>query len=102
MRALEGDVSLEDLNHEGEVKPAINTYFRSISVDENYESGSYSAKMRKLKKTAYIEQSKDYVSSEYGATSEYGLNPSSSSDDSSPEISRKGSRSLHINNSREI
>ena len=91
VRALEGDVSLEDLN-EG-VKPGQSSYFGSVS--EGCEaSGSYSANMKKIRKTAL--NSQDYASSEYGATSEYGLDPSSSSD-SSPEIlSRKGSRSLRI------
>lgn len=90
VRALEGDVSLEDLN-EG-VKPGQSSYFGSSS--ENHDAGSYSAKMRKFRKTAL--DSQDYGSSEYGATSEYGLDPSSSSDDSSREISMKGSQ-LHNN-----
>ena len=87
MRALEGDVSLEDLN-EG-VKPGQSSYFGSSS-ENNHGVGSYSANMRKFRKIAL--DSQDYGSSEYGATSEYGLDPSSSSDDSSREISRKGSR----------
>ncbi|XP_062111945.1 proline-rich receptor-like protein kinase PERK4 [Humulus lupulus] len=94
VRALEGDVSLEDLN-EG-VKGGTgqcSSYFRSGS--ENYDvaiAGSYSASMNKLRKKAL--NSQEYASSEYGGTSEYGLDPSSSSD-SSPDIivSRKGSRS---------
>lgn len=87
VRALEGDVSLEDLN-EG-VKPGQSSYFGSSS-ENNHDVGSYSANMRKFRKIAL--DSQDYGSSEYGATSEYGLDPSSSSDDSSREISRKGSR----------
>lgn len=83
VRALEGDVSLEDLN-EG-VKPGQSSYFGSSS--EIYEAGSYSANMRKLRKKAL--DSQEYGSSEYGATSEYGLNPSSSSDDSTHETSKK-------------
>lgn len=91
VRALEGDVSLEDLN-EGVMNSGQSSYFGSGS--DNYDaSGSYSANMKKFRKMAL--DSQEYGSSEYGATSEYGLDPSSSSD-SSPEIlSRKESRSLH-------
>lgn len=88
VRALEGDVSLEDLN-EG-VKPGQSSYFGGgNSSSSDYDASSYSADMKKFRKMAL--DSQNFASSEYGATSEYGLNPSSSSE-SSGEIGRKGSR----------
>ncbi|KAF8100177.1 hypothetical protein N665_0229s0007 [Sinapis alba] len=75
VRALEGDASLDDLN-EG-AKPGQSALFgRGSSSD--YDSGSYSADMKKFRKVAL--DSQEYgASSEYGNTSEYGLDPSSSS-----------------------
>ncbi|GMN37407.1 hypothetical protein TIFTF001_006785 [Ficus carica] len=81
--ALIGDISLEDLNEE--VKPCQSSNFASSS-DKN-DPGSYSAKLRKFRTEL---DSQENGSS--GATSEYGLDPSSSSDISSHEISRNGSR----------
>ncbi|XP_072991016.1 proline-rich receptor-like protein kinase PERK15 [Typha latifolia] len=72
VRALEGDVSLEDLN-EG-VKPGQSMFFSSSS---DHESGSYSSNMRKFRRVAL--ESNDYSNDYSGATSEYGLNPSESS-----------------------
>lgn len=95
VRALEGDVSLEDLN-EG-MKPGQGSYFGgggSSNASSDYEASPYSADMKKFRKLAL--DSQNYGSSEYGATSEYGLNPSSSSD-SSGEIASKGTR-LHGTN----
>lgn len=92
VRALEGDVSLEDLN-EG-IKPGQGSYFGgggSSNASSDYEASPYSADMKKFRKLAL--DSQNYGSSEYGATSEYGLNPSSSSE-SSGEIATKGTR-LH-------
>ena len=89
-------MSLKDLDsHEAEAlaKLALNPYYTSVNSD-NYESESYMSKMRKLKPK--MNTTEEYGSSEYGATSEYGLDPSSSSsDDSSPEAARKGSTSRH-------
>lgn len=82
VRALEGDVSLEDLN-EG-IKPGQSSYFGSGTSSE-YDASSYSADMKKFRKVAL--DSREYTSSDYGGTSEYGLNPSSTSS----EISRKPS-----------
>ncbi|CAH8385863.1 unnamed protein product [Eruca vesicaria subsp. sativa] len=74
VRALEGDASLDDLN---EVKPGQSSYLGRGS-SSNYDSSTYSADMRKVRKVAL--DSHDYgASSEYGNTSEYGLDPSSSS-----------------------
>ncbi|XP_021896686.1 putative proline-rich receptor-like protein kinase PERK6 [Carica papaya] len=75
VRALEGDVSLDDLN-EG-VKPGQSAYFGSSAGSSDYDASTYSADMRKFRKLAL--ESREYPSSEFGATSEYGLNPSSSS-----------------------
>jgi hypothetical protein len=75
VRALEGDASLDDLN-EG-VKPRQSMMFSSSS---EYDSGgNYASNISRFRKVAF--DSSEY-SSEYGATSEYGLNPSQSSAES--------------------
>ena len=80
---MEGDVSLDDLN-DG-VKPGQSSYFGSGTSSE-YDASSYSADMKRFRKVAL--DSREYASSDYGGTSEYGLNPSSTSS----EMSRKPSR----------
>ncbi|KAH0843434.1 hypothetical protein HID58_092019 [Brassica napus] len=60
VRALEGDASLDDLNEGG--KPGQNLARGSSS---DYASSTYSADMKKFRKTALDSQ-------EYGASSEYG------------------------------
>ncbi|CAM8883816.1 unnamed protein product [Rhodiola kirilowii] len=73
VRALEGDVSLSDLN-EGS-PPGSSSIFSGSSDSEYYEQ------MKQFRKTA-LGSTNEYGSSEYSAgpaTSEYGLNPSSSS-----------------------
>ncbi|XP_054778688.1 proline-rich receptor-like protein kinase PERK7 [Prosopis cineraria] len=72
VRALEGDVSLDDLS-EG-VKPGQSSIFTNSSME--YDASTYSADMKKFRKLAL---DSGYASSEFGQTSEYGLNPSSSS-----------------------
>uniref|UniRef100_A0A452Y702 non-specific serine/threonine protein kinase n=1 Tax=Aegilops tauschii subsp. strangulata TaxID=200361 RepID=A0A452Y702_AEGTS len=75
VRALEGDVSLEDLN-EG-VRPGHSRFFGSYSSSD-YDSGQYNEDMKKFKKMAFT--TNDYTSSQYSApTSEYGQIPSASS-----------------------
>ncbi|WOL16983.1 proline-rich receptor-like protein kinase PERK7 [Canna indica] len=83
VRALEGDVSLDDLN-EG-VKPGQSTLFGSGS---DYDSGSYSANMRRFRQVALgsTEFSNDYS----GMTNEYGFNASESG--SSSEMNYGGHR----------
>uniref|UniRef100_J3M504 non-specific serine/threonine protein kinase n=2 Tax=Oryza brachyantha TaxID=4533 RepID=J3M504_ORYBR len=76
VRALEGDVSLEDLN-EG-VRPGHSRYFGSYSSSD-YDSGQYNEDMKKFRKMAFTNNN-DYTSSQYSApTSEYGQIPSASS-----------------------
>ncbi|XP_043708700.1 putative proline-rich receptor-like protein kinase PERK6 [Telopea speciosissima] len=84
VRALEGDIALEDLN-EG-VKPGQSSafYLSSTTGSSDYDTTTYNEDMKKFRKMALESQEM----SEYGATSEYGLNPSSSSSDSQ-EMSRK-------------
>ncbi|CAM8969142.1 unnamed protein product [Rhodiola kirilowii] len=76
VRALEGDVSLSDLN-EG-IRPGNSTMFSGSSdLDSNY---NYNEQMKVFRKA--VMESNEYGSSEYSAgpgTSEYGLNPSGSS-----------------------
>ncbi|KAM0903367.1 hypothetical protein ACQ4PT_018620 [Festuca glaucescens] len=75
VRALEGDVSLEDLN-EG-VRPGHSRFFGSYSSSD-YDSGQYNEDMKKFKKMAFT--TNDYTSSQYSApTSEYGQVASASS-----------------------
>ncbi|XP_020394539.1 proline-rich receptor-like protein kinase PERK1 isoform X1 [Zea mays] len=75
VRALEGDVSLEDLN-EG-VRPGHSRFFGSYSSSD-YDSGQYNEDMQKFRKTAF--NNNTYTSSQYSApTSEYGQVPSGSS-----------------------
>ncbi|KAK8940026.1 Proline-rich receptor-like protein kinase PERK1 [Platanthera guangdongensis] len=75
VRALEGDVSLEDLN-EG-VKPGQSSVYGSHESSD-YDASQYNEDMKKFRKMALA--SHEYGSSEYSApTSEYGQNPSASS-----------------------
>ncbi|XP_057482202.1 proline-rich receptor-like protein kinase PERK7 [Actinidia eriantha] len=80
VRALEGDSSLDDLN-EG-VKPSQSSTNNSNGSSETrmYDTGTYNADMMKFRKM--VMSSQEFASSEYGGTSEYGLNPSGSSSDS--------------------
>uniref|UniRef100_A0A7N0ZRJ8 non-specific serine/threonine protein kinase n=1 Tax=Kalanchoe fedtschenkoi TaxID=63787 RepID=A0A7N0ZRJ8_KALFE len=92
VRVLEGDVSLEDLN---EVKNGRqNSMFSSSSpssggASDLYDTACYQADMQKFRKLAL--ESQTYATSEFGATSEYGLNPSSSSSsgENSPDVTKK-------------
>lgn len=90
VRALEGDVSLEDFK-EG-VKPGRSLNISSSTTSSERDAGSYGANMKKFRKMAV--DGNECGSSDYEATSEYGLNPSStSSSDHSQEImGRKGSK----------
>ncbi|KAK8923826.1 Proline-rich receptor-like protein kinase PERK5 [Platanthera zijinensis] len=91
VRALEGDSSLEDLT-EG-MKPGQSMLFNSSS---DYDSGSYAANMSRFRRTVF--ESNEHSEGYSGPTSDYGLNPSTSS--SSGEInsvatgsqSRRGGR----------
>ncbi|OEL34583.1 Proline-rich receptor-like protein kinase PERK1, partial [Dichanthelium oligosanthes] len=75
VRALEGDVSLEDLN-EG-VRPGHSRFFGSYSSSD-YDSGQYNEDMKKFRKMAF--NNNNYTSSQYSApTSEYGQVQSASS-----------------------
>lgn len=75
VRALEGDSSLDDLN-EG-VKPGQSGLYNP-SGTQMYDTRAYNADMLKFKKM--VMSSQEFNSSEYGNTSEYGLNPSISTD----------------------
>ena len=82
VRALEGDVSLEDLN---DGKPGhVSMYGSSDSSD--YDSRQYSADLKKFRRMAFETQDFEATSEYGGVTSEYGLNPSSSSSDNSREV----------------
>ncbi|XP_030470562.1 proline-rich receptor-like protein kinase PERK1 [Syzygium oleosum] len=87
VRALEGDGSFDDLSDWPKSNSQSSATGGSSGTD--YGSVSYSENMRQFKKVTF--NSREYVSSEYGGTSEYGLNPSSSSSDSE-ETSKGGSR----------
>ncbi|KAH6807903.1 Protein kinase superfamily protein [Perilla frutescens var. frutescens] len=72
VRALEGDSSLDDLN-EG-VKPGQSGLYNPNGGTQMYDTRAYNADMLKFKKM--VMTSEEFNSSEYGTTSEYGLNPS--------------------------
>ncbi|KAL6627151.1 hypothetical protein ACP70R_030877 [Stipagrostis hirtigluma subsp. patula] len=76
VRALEGDVSLDDLN-EG-VRPGHSRFMGSYSSSD-YDTGQYNEDLKKFKKMAL--GSSGVQSSQQTPTSEYGLNPSVSSSD---------------------
>lgn len=76
MRALEGDaVSFDDLKDR--VKPGQSSQFGSSS---DFDSGTYSSKMRQFQKVALA--SGEHTGEYSGVTSEYGINPSDSSNSS--------------------
>ncbi|GJN08550.1 hypothetical protein PR202_ga26485 [Eleusine coracana subsp. coracana] len=79
VRALEGDASLDDLN-EG-VKPGQSMMFSSSSEYDS-AAGNYASNINRFRKVAF-DSSDDYSSEYGGTTSEYGLNPSQSSAESS-------------------
>ncbi|KAI5402493.1 proline-rich receptor-like protein kinase PERK4 [Lathyrus oleraceus] len=84
VRVLEGDSSLEALHQDG-VKAGNSTMYSSASGD--YDAGAYSADMKKFKKLAL---ESGVASSDYGGTSEYGLNLSiSTSEQSSSDYSKR-------------
>ncbi|XP_065851780.1 proline-rich receptor-like protein kinase PERK4 [Euphorbia lathyris] len=65
VRALEGDVSLDDLN-EG-TKPGHSSIFTSSSDSTNYNASSYNADMKKFRQVALSSQ--EFGSSEIGSSS---------------------------------
>lgn len=73
VRALEGDAVSFD---EG-LRPGQSSQFSSGS---DFDSGTYSSKMRQFQKVAMA--SGEYTGEYSGMTSEYGLNPSESSNSS--------------------
>ncbi|KAK4477713.1 hypothetical protein RD792_016964 [Penstemon davidsonii] len=79
VRSLEGASSLDDLN-EG-VKPGQSAAYNPNGNSNIYDTRAYDADMMKFRKMV-MSSSEEFNSSEYGATSEYGLNQSSSSSDS--------------------
>ncbi|GAB2283073.1 Proline-rich receptor-like protein kinase perk1 [Dionaea muscipula] len=88
VRALEGDVSLDDLN-EG-VRPGQSTVFSSSAGSSDYDTSNYSADLKKFRQMAFGTQ--EWGSGMYtgdGLTSEYGLNPSTSSSSTSTTSSRE-------------
>lgn len=75
VRALEGEVSLSDLN-EG-IRPGQSSIYSSYGSSD-YDNGQYKEDMKKFRQMAL--DSQQYGSSEYGGTtSEYGMYPSGSS-----------------------
>lgn len=67
MRALEGDVSLDDLK-EG-VRPSQNSIFTgsSFTGSSDYDTTAYNSDMKKFRKMALTSQ--EFVSSEFGTSS---------------------------------
>lgn len=67
VRALEGDVSLDDLN-DG-IRPSQNSIFTGSSMtgSSDYDSTAYNSDMKKFRKMALTSQ--EFVSSEFGTSS---------------------------------
>ncbi|WCJ24886.1 Protein kinase superfamily protein [Euphorbia peplus] len=82
VRALEGDVSLDDLN-EG-TKPGQSSIFTSSSGSTDYDASSYNADLKKFRQVALSSQ--EFVSSEHGT----------SSNDSQELMSPKDIRKNHL------
>ncbi|XP_022854131.1 proline-rich receptor-like protein kinase PERK5 [Olea europaea var. sylvestris] len=80
VRALEGNSSLEDLSEGVKSTGQSAAHKSSGTMSDMYDTRAYNADMMKFRKM--VISNPDNASSEYGATSEYGLNPSSSSSDS--------------------
>ncbi|CAA2934347.1 proline-rich receptor kinase PERK1 [Olea europaea subsp. europaea] len=79
VRTLDGDASLEDLNNGGKMVHG-TPYNNATGNTETYDTCAYNADMMKFRKM--VMSSQEFASSEYGDTSDYGLNISSSSGDS--------------------
>ncbi|KAL0378117.1 UNVERIFIED_CONTAM: Proline-rich receptor-like protein kinase PERK5 [Sesamum radiatum] len=84
VRALEGDSSLEDLDEGGKAGQSTlasstsNVTKTTMTTHEIYDTGAYNADMMRFRQM--IMPSQEYNSSEYGATSEYGLKSISSNE----------------------
>ncbi|KAH6761620.1 proline extensin-like receptor kinase 1 [Perilla frutescens var. hirtella] len=76
VRALEGDVSLSDLN-EG-IRPGHSTVYSSYGSSD-YDTNQYNEDMKKFRKMALASQEYGSTDQYSNPTSEYGLNPSGSS-----------------------
>lgn len=76
MRALEGDVSLSDLN-EG-IRPGHSSMYSSHGSSD-YDTAQYNEDMVKFRKMALGSQEYGSTGQFSNPTSEYGLNPSGSS-----------------------
>lgn len=77
---MEGNSSLEDLSEGVKSTGQSAAHKSSETMSDMYDTRAYNADMMKFRKM--VISNPDNASSEYGATSEYGLNPSSSSSDS--------------------
>ncbi|KAJ8568883.1 hypothetical protein K7X08_032580 [Anisodus acutangulus] len=76
VRALEGDVSLSDLN-EG-IRPGHSTVYSSYGSSD-YDASQYNEDMTKFRIMALASQEYGSTDQYSNSTSEYGLNPSGSS-----------------------
>ncbi|PIN17590.1 Serine/threonine protein kinase [Handroanthus impetiginosus] len=76
VRALEGDVSLSDLN-EG-IRPGHSTVYSSYGSSD-YDTAQYNEDMKKFRKMALASQEYTSTGQYSNPTREYGLNPSGSS-----------------------
>ncbi|GLU02915.1 hypothetical protein SLE2022_201460 [Rubroshorea leprosula] len=81
VRVLEDNVSLDEINDDVRTEQSSSFSLTAGGNADDDEVTSYGADMKKFRKVAV--NSNDYASSEFGHTSEYGLNPSSSSSEAS-------------------
>ncbi|RAL51076.1 hypothetical protein DM860_005432 [Cuscuta australis] len=88
VRALEGQMSLSDLN-EG-IRPGQSTGYSSYGGSSDYDTMQYNEDMKKMRKMALGSQ--EYSTGQYSnPTSEYGLNPSGSSSEGQEMTMKKES-----------
>ncbi|XP_071914158.1 proline-rich receptor-like protein kinase PERK15 isoform X2 [Coffea arabica] len=80
VHALDGDSSLEDLNNGPKQNQKGGFGSQGAVESQTYDTRMYNADMNRFRKM--IMNTQEYNSSEFGATSDYGLNPSASSSDS--------------------
>ncbi|PHT83304.1 Proline-rich receptor-like protein kinase PERK7, partial [Capsicum annuum] len=87
VRALDGDASLEDLNEKAG-KNTTNFGGASGPPTDIYDTRAYNADMMKFRQM--VMTSKEFNSTEYGGTSDYGLHPSDTSSEFSSDYNHSG------------
>ncbi|MCD9560135.1 Proline-rich receptor-like protein kinase perk4 [Datura stramonium] len=92
VRALDGNSSLEDLNEKNAKNNNNNNNTANLSgaASDIYDTRAYNADMVKFRQMVMTSQ--EFNSSEYGATSEYGLHPSDTSSEFNSDNHHSGAQ----------